>query len=180
MGPFDPQNEAYTRDINGLHSVGSAPPHALCYYEGTRGRGDQEDLKWGCGIPKLGKAVEKQGKALQNNIPDGPDGYAPGRCTMHIVQYEKSDPAKDQYSLEALVKDANSLELGKISPRQVLEKPLEIASKLGKAVVFKARQVDSDPLDVEVGDDKWTTNDKRCSPGKFEDHMRQIDCGFAC
>ena len=68
-------------------------------YDYSQGR----TRRWECGVPVIGKGSGE----FNSQAPQNERGYAPGWCGVHVVQYQKPDPSKDQYALEFVIKDAN-------------------------------------------------------------------------
>lgn len=131
--------------------------------------------KWECGVPKIGKG----GGGLDSNAPTNDKGYAPGWCGFHVTQYQKPDPSKDDYSLEASLNDANENKIGgtdgKVGPT------LSLTSKLPLTLEIKTGGVDADPVSFAYGSQSWDSNDEsRCSVGKYDSGKREMDCGFTC
>lgn len=131
--------------------------------------------KWECGVPKIGKG----GGGLDSNAPNNDKGYRPGWCGVHVIQYQKPNPAKDQYSLEiTALNDANENKIGgvgKSGPN------VSLMSKLPLTVEIKTGGVDADPVRFAYGSQAWDSNDsKRCSVGKYDNGKREMDCGFTC
>lgn len=150
----------------------------VCYYNYNQWSGeDGKFLRWGCGIPKLGRG----GFKLENDLPDGQGGYAPGQCGIHIVQLQKPNPAVDPYSLEVKINDANQDSIAYIYPGvPVVDNRLSVPSKLPLTVELKTGAVDADDIEVSYGGDTWRTGSDRCSQGAYEEGHRKIDCGFHC
>jgi hypothetical protein len=126
-------------------------------------------------VPKIGRG----GGNLDSNGPTNAQGYRPGQCGIHITQYQKPNPAKDSYSLEAVLKDANDNVIGgtlngKVGPT------LSLTSKLPLTVEIKTGGVDADPVTFAYGGQSWTSNDKQCSVGAYDSGNRDMDCGFTC
>lgn len=118
---------------------------------------------------------------MQNDIPDGDGGYAPGQCGIHIIQYQKPVPGVDPYSLEISIKDANGDEVGKKSKTAVPENILSVTSKLPHTVDIATGEEDHQGLVVAYGEDIWSTDTEEvCSVGKYDNGNREMDCGFAC
>jgi hypothetical protein len=130
--------------------------------------------KWLCGVPKTGMNFP----GLDSNGPVNDRGYRPGWCGVHVTQYQKPDPSKDGYALEARIMDANQNEIGNSGGKQGAR--LSFASKLPQAFVVNSRAVDADPLDFEYNGAKWDSNSKDCKVGVYDKGKRQMDCGFTC
>ncbi|KAH7079682.1 hypothetical protein FB567DRAFT_449403 [Paraphoma chrysanthemicola] len=131
--------------------------------------------KWECGVPKIGKG----GGNLDSNAPNNSKGYRPGWCGVHVIQYQKPDPSKDQYSLEVTaLNDANENKIGEFKKGGPTA---SVTSKLPLTLEIKTGGVDADAVRFAYGSQSWDSNDKsRCSVGKYDNGKRQMDCGFTC
>ncbi|KAF2687029.1 hypothetical protein K458DRAFT_295702, partial [Lentithecium fluviatile CBS 122367] len=136
---------------------------------------DSRTKTWECGMPKTGKG----GAGLDSNGPVNDRGYRPGWCGVHVTQYQKPDPSKDQYSLDAIIKDANENRIGGTDARG--GPALSLGGKLPMTVEVRTGGVDADPVSFGYGGDSWNSNDKgRCSIGAYDNGKREMDCGFTC
>tara|TARA_R110002003_G_scaffold534_20_gene20340 strand:+ start:5851 stop:6291 length:441 start_codon:yes stop_codon:yes gene_type:complete len=106
-------------------------------------------------------------------------GYRPGWCGVHVIQYQKPDPSKDQYSLEVTaLNDANENKIGEFKKGGPTA---SVTSKLPLTLEIKTGGVDADPVRFAYGSQSWDSNDKgRCSVGAYDNGKRQMDCGFTC
>jgi hypothetical protein len=150
-------------------------PYICTYVEADNEKG--RTRKWMCGVPKRGMNFP----GLDSNKPDNSLGYAPGWCGVHVTHYQKPDPAKDQYALEAKVFDANQNEIGSSNGKQGAK--LIFGSRLPVPFIVNSRAVDADPLDFEYDNVKWDSDDKAthfCSVGAYDNGKREMDCGFTC
>ncbi|CAO2652646.1 Nn.00g009290.m01.CDS01 [Neocucurbitaria sp. VM-36] len=130
--------------------------------------------KWECGVPKIGKG----GGGLNSDAPNNDKGYRPGWCGVHVIQYQKPDPSKDSYSLEASLNDANENQIGSIGK---VGPTISLTSKLPLTLEIKTGGVDADPVSFAYGSQSWDSNDKaRCSVGSYDNGKREMDCGFTC
>ncbi|EAT77200.2 hypothetical protein SNOG_15535 [Parastagonospora nodorum SN15] len=157
-------------DRQGLFTCNKGP--YICRH-GDMGNSYIQDSKlkrWTCGIPKIGKGEGP----LNSNAPTNNKGFAPGWCGIHVVQYQKPNPAKDSYSLEVTrVNDIPPFVRRLFFPGWAYCKCHQQAVKTGA--------VDADPVRFAYGGQSWDSNDKaRCSVGKYDNGKRQLDCGFTC
>lgn len=130
--------------------------------------------KWQCGVPKIGRG----GGGLDSNGPENDKGYAPGSCGVHVTQFQKPDPSKDDYSLEIPhLNDANENKIGSSAKGGP---DASVTSKLPFTLEITSGNVDADPISFAYGGDKWTSDDSRCSVGKYDNGKREMDCGFEC
>jgi hypothetical protein len=133
--------------------------------------------RWRCGVPKRGMNFP----GLDSEKPVNERGYAPGWCGVHVTQYQKPNPAKDPYQLEAKVIDANQNEIGNSAGKH--DTVISFGSKLPEQVTIRTGKVDKDPVEFLYSSAKWDSNNKdthHCSVGKYDNGKRQIDCGFTC
>jgi hypothetical protein len=166
------------RDHNGIKCDDG--PY-ICYYP-------QYDIKvgrtrkWICGVPKRGQNFQDQNtNLLDSNKPTNSPDYAPGWCGVHVTQYQKPDPSKDQYALAARLFDSNQNLIGDSGGKQGAT--LVFNSKLPLPFVVKSRAVDADPLDFEYDNVRWDSNETpthHCSVGAYDHGKREMDCGFQC
>lgn len=158
------------------NGVGCDKGPYVCHWDYTTNNGwiGGRTRKWTCGMPKRGQNFG----GIDSNVPT-PKGYAPGHCGIHITQFQKPDPSKDQYSLEARIFDANQNEIGNSNGKQV-GPVLEVKSPLPKAFVIAARAVDADSLKLGYNGKEWDAVDPACSVGAYDNGKREMDCGFQC
>ncbi|PVI00356.1 hypothetical protein DM02DRAFT_708646 [Periconia macrospinosa] len=153
----------------------------ICRYANYGGTGLTDHItenrrkKWDCGVPKIGKG----GGGLDSNGPTNSRGYRPGTCSIHVVQFQKPDPSKDDYSLEiSSVIDDNE---NKIGGQGKAGADVTLKTKLPKTISIKTGGVDKDPVYFQYGDDKWDSNNEdRCSVGGYDSGNRDMDCTFKC
>jgi hypothetical protein len=148
----------------------------ICQYA-TWNYSEGRTRRWKCGVPKRGMNFP----GLDSDKPTNARGYAPGWCGVHVVQYQKPDPSKDLYKLEAKVFDANQNEIGNSAGKH--DRVITFGSKLPASFTIRTRAVDNDPVDFEYSNAKWDSNNKdthHCSVGKYDNGKREIDCGFSC
>ena len=130
---------------------------------------------WECGIPKIGKG----GPGLDSNGPVNDQGYRPGTCRVHVVQYQKPDPEEDDYSLEiSTLVDDNENKIGGLAKSGP---DVSLTSKLPLTLEIKTGNVDADPIYFAYGADSWDSkNEDRCSVGGYDSGNRDMDCTFQC
>lgn len=132
-----------------------------------------------CAVPKIGKSYE--GLVSKPLVGNNDAGFAPGSCGLHVTQFQKPDPSKDNYSIAAQVKDANGVEIGSIAKTDS-GSPVTVNSKLPNPVIITTEGVDADPVLMAVGADHFGSNDQEhhCNFGAYDSGKREGDCGFAC
>ncbi|KAH7085552.1 hypothetical protein BKA63DRAFT_548669 [Paraphoma chrysanthemicola] len=148
----------------------------ICTYDYSSNNGPFEGRtrKWFCGVPKRGQNFQ----GLDSNVPT-PKGYAPGACGIHITQYQKPDPSKDQYSLAARIMDANQNEIGNSGGKQV-GPVLVLTTPLPNTFTITAKAVDTDSLRLGYDGVEWDAVAPACSVGAYDSGKREMDCGFTC
>ena len=112
--------------------------------------------------------------------------FAPGWCGMHVTQYQKPDPSKDQYKFDVVVKDAEGNEIGNLKDAYAgsLQSPesIGVTSRLPYVLMVDAGNVDDDAVLFRYGAQSWGSNDQEhhCDFGSYDNGSRQGDCGFQC
>ena len=124
-----------------------------------------------------------------DSAPGGPP-YAPGWCSMHIVQYQRDeDGVGGVYNFDVTLYDANDEEIGGVhnTPVDGTTFKLNVDSALPNVMVIYAPGPDSDPLTFSYGSQTWKGNDAshQCNIGTgpdngYQDGNRDGDCGFTC
>ncbi|KAF2828923.1 hypothetical protein CC86DRAFT_287247, partial [Ophiobolus disseminans] len=144
-------------------------------YDTSKGR----TRNWKCGVPMRGMNFP----GLDSNKPTNARDYAPGWCGVHVTQFQKPNPAKDGYRLEAKIFDANQNEIGNSVAAGKTGSKIVFNSKLPMPFVVNSRAVDADPLDFEYGPERWDSNEQaahHCKMGAYDNGKRDMDCGFRC
>jgi hypothetical protein len=131
--------------------------------------------KWLCGVPKRGQNF----KGLDSNKPTNDRDYAPGLCGIHVTQYQKPDPSKDQYSFTARIMDSNQNEIGNSGGKQV-GPIIVLTTKLPKTFTITGRAVDADPVGLGYDGATSDSNAPACSVGAYDSGKREMDCSFQC
>lgn len=147
----------------------------LCGWVGT-GAGTQR-LGWVCGVPVVGK----KGFGIDSDTTVHTTGYAPGWCTMHVVQYQKPDPSKDHYKFDVLIFDANGTPIGQVTGADATN-PVDVHSNLPWVMIVSGGNVDADPVRFQYAGQDWNSNDQAHHSlfGGYADGTRQGDTGFTC
>lgn len=114
-------------------------------------------------------------------------GYVPGRCGVHVIQYQIPEGPNNFYSIEAAIKDANGNlifgDLAKTTATNSIGIPSFLPYQLIVTAVLPGSVPDTDaePLKFAYGSDFWNSDDTtRCSVGGYDSGARNMDCGFAC
>lgn len=133
--------------------------------------------------------TEKQGgifnyRCLKYNLSGtGTAKYKPGYCGLHITHYQKPDPSKDGYTIEVLLKDADSMIFGNTLGVVDARGPVSVkgfGGQLPSDLVVTTGDVDDDPVRFAYGDQSWDSNSDQCSMGAYDSGKREGDCGFNC
>lgn len=133
--------------------------------------------------------TEKKGgifnyRCLKYNLSGtGTPKYKPGWCGLHITQHQKPDPSKDAYTLEVLIKDADSMIIGNTLGAVDARNPIRVlgfGGQLAEQLIVTTGGVDADPVKFEYGDQHWDSKSKQCKMGGYDSGKREGDCGFNC
>ncbi|MCJ1342826.1 hypothetical protein MMC31_001015 [Peltigera leucophlebia] len=106
-----------------------------------------------------------------------------GWCGIHVVQYQKPNPATDHYKLDVSIIDANGALIGKVvgadAPAGV---EVDVKSTLPNVLVVTTGKVDHDAVLFKYGAQAWGSNDQQhhCDFGAYDSGKREGDCGFSC
>ena len=172
-------------DVQKLIDDAGDEPHGNLCERTWDSNGDE--VVYECGIPKIGEAAF----GISNyNPPTTQGGFAPGWCTMHVVQYQKNEYGTgDQYAFDVVIFDNNKVEIGSVQKEAVDPTSLSISvdSALPNAVVIIAGNVDSDNVEFKYGDQDWKSldgshqDDFAGTPNwGYENGNRKGDMGFNC
>jgi hypothetical protein len=133
--------------------------------------------------------TEKKGgsynyRCLKYNLSGtGTPKYKPGWCGLHISHHQKPDPSKDPYSVEVLLKDADSMIIGNTLGVVDARDPVAVSGfggQLPVQLIVTTGGVDADPVKFAYGDQSWDSNSDQCKMGKYDSGKREGDCGFNC
>ena len=126
---------------------------------------------------------------LENGpVPDPPSAgaYAPGRCGVHVTQYQKNEPKSNptgDYKFDITIKDAKGATIGTnygaVAKNGV---GVGVTGKLPWVLVVTAQSVDHDAVLFNYSDQAWGSNDQEhhCNFGGYENGNRDGDCEFNC
>lgn len=121
-------------------------------------------------LPKAATTMEKR--------------YTAGWCGVHIVQYQKNDPAsgnQPQYHLDITLKDAIGSNIGGLA--DVTATPgvaVDVTSQLPEVFEVTIGFADSDSIQFHYGGQFWASLPPQCHFGGYQDGNRKGDCGFTC
>ena len=150
--------------------------------------GRSSKFNYACGVPAIGKSYG-DGK-LDSTGPVNEAGYAGPTCQVHVVQYQKKNPAGDpatdpeaHFSVDISIRDGNEATIGEVlraeAPAGVA---VGVTSKLPHVLLVTAGEVDADPVLFAYGDQTWAYADvaHKCNFGEYADGDREGDCEFSC
>lgn len=161
-------NDTLTLSDNGFSSASGSgtisPELARIFHPKAGGQAAYADAVFGAGI--------------QNK-------WTPGWCTMHVVQYQKADPSKDNYRWDVTIFDASKppVAIGRVESVQASGGTgIPIKSRLPHYVVLIPGQQDRDAVFFDYGRQHWGSNDQEhhSNFGKYDKGKREGDTGFAC
>ena len=172
------------------NSAGGALCGTLSYSAGT------QTLGWGCGVPQLNTALF----GIDNSAPvDNSDqGFTPGWCTMHVVQYQKNENGVGaQYEFSVNIFDNDKKTIGQVQNVAVDPNTLsiDVSSHLPAQVIVTAGATDDIDPTFAYNGQTWTCGpsskggDHQCDSGSksagagdhgFENGNRESDMGFTC
>lgn len=96
-----------------------------------------------------------------------------GRCGIHVTQYQSAP------SVAVIVKNSdNGAQIGQIGRTKFNNGYVNVFSQLRYSIVIHL--VGGGELNFAYAADSWSTTDGRCSVGRYDYGVRQMDCGFAC
>lgn len=179
-------------DVDAVVNAGQNDAHGnLCqsFWQDSSYRG------WTCGIPKVGQAAF--GISNIHEVPNEDNSYTKGRCTMHVVQYQRNEYGSgNDYAFDIVLYDAAQKQLAvkQKTPVDPSSKSLEITSALPLVVVIVADGNDHSKVTFKYGAQTWgcgdgtdTGGDHQCNlggPGEgewgYENGNRKGDMGFNC
>jgi hypothetical protein len=102
---------------------------------------------------------------------------------VHVLQYQKPDPSKDNYKISVDVFDAAEDSL-RIGANTRIDAPTDFivytSTLLGLNLEVIPGAVDDAPLRFSYNGNSWDSNNGNCKVGKYDAGFREIDCGFDC
>ncbi|KAH8823206.1 hypothetical protein DL96DRAFT_1818962 [Flagelloscypha sp. PMI_526] len=117
------------------------------------------------------------------DCPPGPaSGFASGNCGIHVTQFQKPDPSKDNYKLDIKLFDSVQAPIGDSGGQKdaPANKAVEVTSKLPNVMIVTAQNVDADPIKFAFGGENFDSNAAQCSVGGYDSGKREMDCSFTC
>ncbi|KAH8824251.1 hypothetical protein DL96DRAFT_202912 [Flagelloscypha sp. PMI_526] len=116
------------------------------------------------------------------DCPPPASGFASGNCGIHVTQFQKPDPSKDNYKLDIQLFDAVQTPMGNSGGQKdaPANAPIEVTSKLPNVMIVTAQNVDEDPIKFAFGGETFDSNAAQCSVGGYDNGKREMDCGFTC
>ena len=150
----------------------------LCTYGDTGSQYifDSRYKPWKCGMPRIGRG----GNDIDSTGPVNAAGYRPGRCGVHVTQYQKPNPVVDSYSLNITIYDANEDVVGQTPGALSSSRGVGVTSRLPWTVNVDTGAVDADPVSFAYSTQSWKSNDEQCTVGEYDSGRRDMDCAFIC
>ncbi|KAJ3738803.1 hypothetical protein DFH05DRAFT_1516325 [Lentinula detonsa] len=106
-----------------------------------------------------------------------------GNCAFHVYQFQKNEKKQNpvnHYTIVAIIKDAKGVIVGFEGDGDG-SKPVPVSSQLHDPLTITTGPNDKSALSFSFGKDKWNSDAKsRCSVGKYDHGIRQMDCNFQC
>jgi hypothetical protein len=143
-------------------------------------------ISYECGIPKIGTAAF--GLSIFQPVDPAP-GFAPGWCTMHVVQNQRNEYGiGNDYAFDVIIYDAKKQIIGSVQRKAIdpVSKTLSVTSHLPYTVEIEAKGGDTDPVVFRYGDQTWEDNKGHQSTfgngprNGYEYGNREGDMGFNC
>lgn len=106
-----------------------------------------------------------------------------GWCGIHVTQYQKPNPATDNYKVDVSVYDDNGALIGRVAGADApAGERVYVISTLPNVLSVTLGKVDADVVLFNYGTDAWGSNDQDhyCSFGGYGSGNRNGDCGFTC
>ncbi|KAH8832495.1 hypothetical protein DL96DRAFT_1676921 [Flagelloscypha sp. PMI_526] len=115
------------------------------------------------------------------DCPPGPP-FARGFCGMHVTQFQKPDPSKDNYKLDIKLFNAVQAPIGATSgPTDApANHPIDFTSKLPFVMIVTAQNVDANPIKFAYAGQNFDSDAAQCSVGAYDSGKREMDYGFTC
>ncbi|KAL9013712.1 MAG: hypothetical protein Q9173_001593 [Seirophora scorigena] len=126
---------------------------------------------------------------LENQpVPDPPSGagtYQPGRCRVHVTQYQKNEPnfPSPNYRLDLTLYDDSNAVIGtNFGVDAPTNEYVGITSALPYVLLAATGEVDKSAVLFKYAGQEWGSNDQPhdCDFGGYEDGNRDGDCIFDC
>lgn len=104
---------------------------------------------------------------------------------MHVIQYQKANPATDNYRWDVTIFDASNppVNIGSVASVQAPGGTgIPITSRLPYPVVLTPGNVDADAVLFSYNGQNWGSNDQshHSNFGRYDNGKREGDTGFTC
>ncbi|KAL9099814.1 MAG: hypothetical protein Q9163_004737 [Psora crenata] len=142
---------------------------------------------------EVGILERRENKCCPDWAGDGDDpadpgeGYNPGNCGVHVVQYQKNEGKPDStggttnYRFDIQISDGQLEPVGELDYADAPGgQGVDVDSALPYVLVVTAENVDDDPVRFAYAAQTWDSSSGQCSVGKYDSGSRQMDCGFPC
>lgn len=106
-----------------------------------------------------------------------------GWCGIHVTQYQKPNPATDNYKVDVSIYDDNGALIGRVAGADAPGgERVYVISTLPDVLSITLGKVDADVVLFNYGTDAWGSKaqDHYCSFGGYGGGNRNGDCGFTC
>ncbi|KAI4207531.1 MAG: hypothetical protein LQ346_000463 [Caloplaca aetnensis] len=118
-----------------------------------------------CGVPAVGKNYGPG--ELDSQGPTNEQGYAGPWCGVHVIQYQKKNPAGDpatdpeaQYHMDVKIFDHNEDPIGEVLGAEAKAgQAVGVTGKLPYVMLVTAQNVDEDPVLFAYADQSWAYAD---------------------
>ncbi|TGJ81380.1 hypothetical protein E0Z10_g7384 [Xylaria hypoxylon] len=130
-------------------------------------------------------AAALAGLSATSPVPSNTRRYAPGKCYMHVTQWQKNENGVgSDYQYDVRLKDAI---LGPIGGVNRLAVPYSESrrvvggkdSELPYDMIITSGAVDKNPVQFAYAG-QYFSSSKGCSTGGYENGNRDMDCSFRC
>ncbi|KAH8802307.1 hypothetical protein DL96DRAFT_766580 [Flagelloscypha sp. PMI_526] len=121
------------------------------------------------------------GRPVSLSFARGQEPFASGECGMHVTQFQKPDPSKDDFKLDIQLFDAAQTLIGASGTQEApANVGIDVFSSLPNVMIVIAQNADPDPIKFSIGEQTFDSNAAQCSVGRYDSGKRQMDCRFTC
>ncbi|KAH8165596.1 hypothetical protein CIB48_g2650 [Xylaria polymorpha] len=141
---------------------------------------DFEILGSGCGLPQLQRAATSAFGISLINPDSDKDGFTPGWCTAHVIQYQRNEYGNgDKYAFAVQIFDGAGDQIGSVQKHEVDDAGgLAVYSKLPYALTLQVGGADEDPVSFSYGAATWLCTSNQRTPQAKQSKKRAL-FGFA-
>ncbi|KAH8833184.1 hypothetical protein DL96DRAFT_1585129 [Flagelloscypha sp. PMI_526] len=115
--------------------------------------------------------------------PGGDISVTPGNCGVHVTQFQKPNPATDNYKLDIRMFDGAQKLIGVSNGQENAPSGQGVVVTnffQSSDLTVTAQNVDDDPLLFSFQAQNFDSNSGQCSVGAYDSGKREMDCGFSC